>query len=715
MAEQLQIQVQASVQQAINGLNNLNSQLNATAKTTELLGTKSVEILNNQLQRLQRLAANPNLSTEQYQRLATIINRTSKEADTLSKSIQILNRSNGQLVGGANQANTAMINLGRTVSDAPFGFIGIANNIGPLVENFVSLKKESGSTGGALKQLGASFLGPGGLIVGVQLVVAAIQFAQLGLSRWTGSTKKAKEEQDKLKQSTDQYVSSITKQRLEFETLVKIAKDASQSEIARTQALKKLNEILPDTIGNLTKQNIVTNQGTEIIKNYIKAVEAKATAELLSNRIAENNVKLFDNRNKVLKDSAKIDEEIRVLRTKLSKIDINATGRAGESAALRYLGIQNQINDLIQDQSELQAEGRKLAKQLIDDNILMRKEYERQIPVVNTLNDKKDKGSNKEKTLQEKINELLSDYKNTLQSISYEEQIRGINQSNQRLETNLDFLKRAADLVGFTGDAYKSINKDTKAFSEAAANQKIVDVIKAYQSTLSELDIKQAVTGQDQLNGRINAATDALIKLKTLGVQSTNEEFIKLQNTLNKLETEVGLKEIRKRTEEITKTWDRFQLQIDKLNFNQTKKPLDLLKSKIDLIGNAIQELKSKGLTDKDLGIGILSVQFEQLGLQFDKLKQRQEVLQSLQSALQTGIGGALDDVFEAFVKGENVFESLTNSVKELIVELAKAVIQTLILKAVSSAIGGAGGGAVSGIAGAFLRTDTIRTGIANR
>ncbi len=176
-AEQLQIQVQANVQQAINGLNAFNAQLQATGKASESLGATSLQILNNQLLRLQRIASNPNLSPEQYQRLATLINKTAKEADTLTRSINTLNRANGQFAVGANQANTAMINLSRTVSDAPFGFIGIANNIGPLIENFVALRRESGGTGNALKQLGASLAGPGGLIVGVQLVVAAIQFA----------------------------------------------------------------------------------------------------------------------------------------------------------------------------------------------------------------------------------------------------------------------------------------------------------------------------------------------------------------------------------------------------------------------------------------------------------------------------------------------------------------------------------------------------------
>ena len=173
MAEQLQIQVQANVSNAVNNLNNLQKQL----------------------------------------------------AETNTAAVKTGQTGMRELSKGANTANTSMINLGRTVSDAPFGFIGIANNIGPLVENFTQLRKESGSTGGALKALGSSLAGPGGVIVGIQLVVAAVQFAQLGFSRWGASSKKAKEDTDKLKQANESFVETVTKQKLEFETLVKIAKD----------------------------------------------------------------------------------------------------------------------------------------------------------------------------------------------------------------------------------------------------------------------------------------------------------------------------------------------------------------------------------------------------------------------------------------------------------------------------------------------------------
>jgi hypothetical protein len=65
----------------------------------------------------------------------------------------------------------------------------------------------------------------------------------------------------------------------------------------------------------------------------------------------------------------------------------------------------------------------------------------------------------------------------------------------------------------------------------------------------------------------------------------------------------------------------------------------------------------------------------------------------------------ALEGVFESLVKGEDPFESLKNSVEQLIIQLGKAVIQSLILKAVTSAIGGP----AFGVAGQTLGLGTIR------
>jgi hypothetical protein len=77
------------------------------------------------------------------------------------------------LNAGANQAGQSITNFSRILQDAPFGFIGIANNINPLVESFGRLKAESGSTGGALKALvgGLSSLGAAAPLAGIGVVI----------------------------------------------------------------------------------------------------------------------------------------------------------------------------------------------------------------------------------------------------------------------------------------------------------------------------------------------------------------------------------------------------------------------------------------------------------------------------------------------------------------------------------------------------------------
>ncbi|MFN9111672.1 MAG: hypothetical protein ACK5XN_16540, partial [Bacteroidota bacterium] len=159
----------------------------------------------------------------------------------------------------------------------------------------------------------------------------------------------------------------------------------------------------------------------------------------------------------------------------------------------------------------------------------------------------------------------------------------------------------------------------------------------------------------------------------------------------------------------ITKVWERFNLQISKLDFNKTKKPLETLKSRIDLIGNAIQDLKSKGLTDKDLGIQLLNVQFEQLGAQFEKLKEQKELFDQLQQTIEGGLTNAFGSVFEAILNGEDAFKALENSVKSLLTELVKVIIRMTILKSLANLIA-PGSGELLGKGGELvLRSDKMR------
>ena len=73
----------------------------------------------------------------------------------------------------------------------------------------------------------------------------------------------------------------------EIEKLVAIAKSASATDDQRAQALKRLNDIIPDHIGLLTAQNIKTAEGVGIINKYIEALNKKAYAEAVSEKQKE--------------------------------------------------------------------------------------------------------------------------------------------------------------------------------------------------------------------------------------------------------------------------------------------------------------------------------------------------------------------------------------------------------------------------------------------
>ena len=131
------------------------------------------------------------------EQVQTELDQTGKSANALSNTVVKASGAFQKIPQSANQANSAITNLNRVVQDAPFGFIGIQNNIGPLVDSFGQLKMSTGSTGGALKALAGSLIGPAGIGLAVAAVTSAITFAIQGFSSWTRSTKAAKEETDR--------------------------------------------------------------------------------------------------------------------------------------------------------------------------------------------------------------------------------------------------------------------------------------------------------------------------------------------------------------------------------------------------------------------------------------------------------------------------------------------------------------------------------------
>ena len=97
----------------------------------------------------------------------------------MTKATKKANLAQSKLSGGAEKlrsnnrgASAAIIELGRGASDARFGFHGLGNNLERATELMGSLIKKNGGLKGAFKALGASLLGPAGIVVAITVLIA---------------------------------------------------------------------------------------------------------------------------------------------------------------------------------------------------------------------------------------------------------------------------------------------------------------------------------------------------------------------------------------------------------------------------------------------------------------------------------------------------------------------------------------------------------------
>ena len=215
-----------------------------------------------------------------------------KQTDAELKKVASSALQTGQNVArGSNQAANALTNLGRVAQDAPFGFIGIQNNLNPLLESFQRLKAETGSTGGALKSLAGSLIGPAGL--GLALSVGSALLIAFGdkLTSASAATKALDAQQKTLTDTLSKNLGQAKAEVTTMQVLSGIVTDVSKSTTERARALKQLKEEYP---GYEALQKVDINDTAQLARVtdvLTAAIMRKARVEAYSALIAAEEAK----------------------------------------------------------------------------------------------------------------------------------------------------------------------------------------------------------------------------------------------------------------------------------------------------------------------------------------------------------------------------------------------------------------------------------------
>jgi hypothetical protein len=184
------------------------------------------------------------------------------------------------VVPGVNQASNALTNLGRIAQDAPFGFIGIQNNINPLLESFQRLRAETGSTGGAFRALGSSLVGAAGLGLAVSLLTSA-------LTMFSMSSNGAKESLTGLAKAVDEANKKAGEELARVQVLNAVITDTTRKQSERSSAAKELSGILKDLNINMTQEVILNGRVTEATQRATQAIIERGKARAIEARIGE--------------------------------------------------------------------------------------------------------------------------------------------------------------------------------------------------------------------------------------------------------------------------------------------------------------------------------------------------------------------------------------------------------------------------------------------
>jgi len=249
--------------------------------------------------------ANPRIEVEigaNVVGLTTGVNTATSQLDKLGKAAQTTAPQVQKLTQATQGYNSVGVDFARIVQDAPFGIIGIGNNITQLASSFQTLKNTTGSTSAALKQSFASIFSSGNaLILGISLLTTAFTILQQKGFFKTEEDAKSLDEALKEYQETLTGVAAATlkgaqdaqKELAVLKSLELQATNTAVSTDKRLAAVNELQKLYPDYFGNLTKEQILNGQVGEAYLKVAANLLAKAKAQAATNQIAQNGIDLL--------------------------------------------------------------------------------------------------------------------------------------------------------------------------------------------------------------------------------------------------------------------------------------------------------------------------------------------------------------------------------------------------------------------------------------
>lgn len=310
--------------------------------------------------------ANPRIEVEIGANVAGLtagVNTATGQLDKLGKAAQTTAPQVQKLAQATSGYNSVGVDFARIIQDAPFGIIGVGNNITQLAGSFQVLKNQTGSTGAAVKAALGSILSSGNaLVLGISVLTTVFTILQQkGFFKTEEAAKSLNEELSDYRENLD----GITKATLEGQ--ISAQKEISSLKLLQTQAentnlsiekrlaaVNELRKLAPEYLKNLSDEQILAGNVGDAYKSLTNDILALAKAKAFSSQIDKNTANSLTLLLQEEERAVQILEkraELQGLVAQKSRGEQGAQFVAGQDA-----GVAGQIRDITKEIDELTKE-----------------------------------------------------------------------------------------------------------------------------------------------------------------------------------------------------------------------------------------------------------------------------------------------------------------------------------------------------------------------
>jgi hypothetical protein len=433
---------------------------NLNLEMSKLNGTMSLTTseAGRQMAKLNRLRGNVQINSKEYQ--------------NLTKSMRMYQKQLDMSTGATGSATSAAMELGRVISDAPYGIRGVANNLSQFASQMAFSAKSTGSLRLAVKDLFTALTGPLGILLVIQAVISAIE-------KMSMAKKEAKEASEKLNEALKKEVETLEGFDAILKNVNSTVEDRNNAIIAASIKSKDFRESLKGTNGSLSEQE-------RAIRDVISAKKDQITLD-------EKLIKL-NKINEQLKDEVRgLDE----LKKKLSELKAQRTEDLKDVGANRaraiILSYQTEL-DYLEDTIVKLEDRKDLMKEITDLYVIPREVIKGSVEwykkEISLAKQKRDQISEDNKVYKEQT-EIIEKLKKELEAITGVDggktkllEIEDFDETAKTYENELSKLNEKTELLDAKSEADKLEIK--KKYHLARLDAQHTEHIEKYEQTAAE-------------------------------------------------------------------------------------------------------------------------------------------------------------------------------------------------------------------------------------